>query len=257
MLSDTQKLAESFEQYFRIDFANTEKLKQEVYGVRYRVYCEEFNYEATDLFPDKQEKDEYDDISMHCLITHKSSGKSAGCVRLVPALESASDFLLPLERYCQSSLDKPFIEDLHLDRRKVCELSRLAVDETFRRRPGEKLTRFGGMNGLDCSATEQRTFSLIAVSAFVAAIALTDLCGRNSVFAMMEPFLPRLLKRSGIYFVRSGKDMNYHGIRAAYFLDAHCGDSVNDDLKPLYDWIRAQLKLGYEAYKKNPQASLA
>ncbi len=255
MLSDTQKLAESFEQYFRIDLAYTEKMRQDVYGVRYRVYCEEFNYEATDFFPDKQEKDEYDDISMHCLITHKPSGKPAGCVRLVPALEPEPDFLLPMEKYCRSSLDNPFIEDLDLDRHKECELSRLAVEATFRRRPGEALTRFGEVNGLDCSAIEQRTFSLIAVSAFVAAIALTDLAGRNSVFAMMEPFLPRLLKRSGIYFVRSGKDIDYHGIRAAYFLDARCEDSVNDDLKPLYYWIRDQLKVGYDAYQKNPQPS--
>lgn len=252
MLTETGKLVEDFERYFNVVFANTEQLKQEVYGVRYRVYCEEFNYEATDLFPEQQEKDEYDDISMHCLITHKASGKSAGCVRLVPALEQQPSFLLPLEKYCDESIDKPFVKNLQLDRLKECELSRLAVDQTFRRRPGEQMSRFGSLTVLDVPENEQRTFPLIAVSAFVAAIALTDLCGRNSVFAMMEPFLPRLLKRSGIYFVRSGQDVDYHGIRAPYFLDAHSSDSVSDDLKPLYFWIKEQLKLGF-----NAQANLA
>ncbi|MGR8930451.1 MAG: PEP-CTERM/exosortase system-associated acyltransferase, partial [Gammaproteobacteria bacterium] len=221
MLTETGKLAEDFARYFRIDFAHTEQLKEQSYGVRYRVYCEEFKYEAPEHFSNQQEKDEYDDISMHCLITHTSSEQPAGCVRLVPTEDPSSNFLLPLEKYCNDSLDKAFIESLKLDRNKECELSRLAVDQAFRRRPGEKDSRFGHLNSFDVSIKEQRTFPLIAVSAFVAAIVLTDLSGRNSVFAMMEPFLPRLLKRSGIQFVRAGQDVDYHGIRAAYFLGAN------------------------------------
>lgn len=247
MSTETGKLADDFEKYFEVVFAHSEELKREAYSVRYRVYCEEFNYEATDLFPDQLEKDEYDDDSMHCLIKHKSSGRAAACVRLVPALYDRPAFELPLEKFCNASLDHEFIESLNLERQKQCELSRLAVDQNFRRRPGEQMTRFGGWTGLDVSEGEQRTFPLIAISAFVAAIALTDLCGRNSVFAMMEPFLPRLLKRSGIHFVRSGRDMDYHGIRAAYFLDAHSADSVSPELRPLYHWIKQQLQLGYRA----------
>lgn len=247
MSSETEQLVVDFEKYFKVVFANTEELKQKTYGVRYRVYCEEFNYEATDLFPDQLETDEYDDSSLHCLITHKESGESAGCVRLVPVPKQQSDFLLPLEQFCDESLDKQFIKNLKLDRQKECELSRLAVDQNFRRRPGEQMSRFGSLTVLDVPESERRTFPLVAVSAFVAAIALTELSGRNSVFAMMEPFLPRLLKRSGIHFVRAGTDMDYHGIRAPYFLDAHAADSVSDDLKPLYYWIRDQLKPAYDA----------
>jgi putative PEP-CTERM/exosortase system-associated acyltransferase len=250
MQTETCKLVEDFERYFEVAFANSERLKHEVFGVRYRVYCEEFQYEATDLFPDKLEKDEYDDISMHCLIIHKSSGLSAGCVRLVPALEEQSDFLLPLEKYCHKSINQEFVKGLNLDRKKECELSRLAVDQAFRRRPGEKATRFGGIHSLDAAVSEQRTFPLIAVSAFVAAIALTDLCDRGSVLAMMEPFLPRLLNRSGIHFVRAGQDMDYHGIRAPYFLDAHGEETVSSDLRGLYYWIKEQLKPGYEASQR-------
>ncbi len=35
---------------------------------------------------------------------------------------------------------------------------------------------------------------------------------------MMEPFLPRLMQRSGIEFERAGKDVDYHGLRAPYFI---------------------------------------
>ncbi|PPD20323.1 MAG: PEP-CTERM/exosortase system-associated acyltransferase [Methylomonas sp.] len=247
MLEDASNPTDDFKKYFTVAFADTERLKQEVYGVRYRVYCEEFNYEATDLFPEQQEKDEYDDISMHCLIVHKASGLSAACVRLVPASAPRPAFLLPLEKHCDESLDHAFVQNLHLDRQKQCELSRLAVDGRFRRRPGEKASRFGSVVPLDVSEHEQRTFPLIAISAFVAAIALTDLSGRDRVFAMMEPFLPRLLTRSGIRFVRCGRDIDYHGTRAAYFLDACAEATVSDELKPMYFWIKDQLKSGYGA----------
>ena len=79
---------------------------------------------------------------------------------------------------------------------------------------------------------------------------MTELCGRNSVFAMMEPFLPRLLKRSGIHFVRAGSDMDYHGIRAPYFLDAHGEETVSKELQSLYHWIKGQLKIGYDNSQK-------
>ena len=78
-------LAESLDRYFKIEMARSEEQKKLAYGIRYRVYCEEFKYEAVDLFPDKLEKDEYDQNSRHCSIIHRSSGLSAACVRMVPA----------------------------------------------------------------------------------------------------------------------------------------------------------------------------
>ena len=235
----TISLIENFQQYFSVEFAHTIEQKQEVYGVRYRVYCDEFEYESTALFPDQLETDEFDDISLHCLIVHKSSGKSAGCVRLVPAL---GENPLPLEKHCAESLDTEFISSLNLARNTVCEISRLAVDRLFRRRTGEELTRFGELTGLDCSQKEQRTFSIIAVAAFLASTALTDLSGRTNVFAMMEPFLPRMLKRSGINFQKAGEDMDYRGIRSAYFIRTQSAlENMNPDLKSLYNWIYAQI----------------
>lgn len=113
----------------------------------------------------------------------------------MPAQKPEPDFLLPLEKYCYESLDKQLIKKLNLDRQNECELSRLAVDQSFRRRPGEQMSRFGSLTVLDVPESERRTFQLVAVSAFVAAIALTELSGRNSVFAMMEPFFTPLAKK--------------------------------------------------------------
>ncbi|MCB1844310.1 MAG: PEP-CTERM/exosortase system-associated acyltransferase [Halioglobus sp.] len=215
--------------------------------MRYRVYCQEFSYEPADAFPDNQEFDEFDANSLHAIIYHKSSGLAAGCVRLVATTGPGGEDLLPFEKNCAGSLDQQYIESLALERDKVCEISRLAVDSAFRRRSGEQVTRYGEVDGLDCSQQERRTFSLIAVTCFLAATALTDISGRTNVFAMMEPFLPRLLQRSGIDFQRVGHDIDYHGMRAPYFVTTQAAlDNMRPDLKELYTEVHRRI---YEGYK--------
>ena len=244
MTSEKPSLARNFQDFFTVKIARTAKEKSKVYGVRYRVYCDEFGYESAEKFPEQEEKDEFDDFSLHCLIMHKSSGLPAGCVRLVPAFDSQNKaVLLPLEAHCSDSLDHEYIDGLNLDRQTVCEISRLAIDCLFRRRTGEELTRFGEIHGLDCTKQEQRTFSLIAIAAFLAATALTDISGKTNVFAMMEPFLPRMMGRSGINFIKSGVDMDYRGIRAPYFIQTQSAlDNMHEDLKELYSWIYKQIE---------------
>ncbi|NOQ15146.1 MAG: PEP-CTERM/exosortase system-associated acyltransferase, partial [Methyloprofundus sp.] len=60
MVDKTYTLIEDFARYFRIELVTSNQQAKEVYSIRYRVYCEEFKYEATDVFPDKLEKDEFD-----------------------------------------------------------------------------------------------------------------------------------------------------------------------------------------------------
>jgi N-acyl amino acid synthase of PEP-CTERM/exosortase system len=239
-------LADNFLRYFDVAFASTPAHKSEVFGIRYSVYCDEFKYEPAHLFPDHEEKDEFDDSSLHALITHKSTGIPAGCVRLVMPQGIEGSDALPFEKNCENSLDEDFIAGLRLDRSTVCEISRLAVDGAFRRRAGEKITRYGEVEGLDCTQQERRTFSLIAVACFLAATALTDITGRTNVFAMMEPFLPRLLKRSGIVFKRAGQDIDYHGLRAPYFITTQSAlTNMRPDLKELYNAIRDRIHEDY------------
>ncbi len=215
MSDDTSTLVGDFQRYFSVDLANREEARRKCFGIRYRVYCDEFGYEPTAAFPDQLESDEFDDDSIHCLITHRSSGMPAGCVRLVL---SDSKTLLPMEQFCGESLSPDFFRDLGAQRDQYCEFSRFAVDGAFRRRSGEKLTRYGEIAALDCTRREQRTFSLIAVCAFIAGFAVAELSGRKHCFAMMEPFLPRMLRRSGVKAQACGESLDYHGTRCAYHI---------------------------------------
>ena len=251
-MSDKQvTLIDDFESYFRVELVTTDEQKEKVFNIRYRVYCEEFNYEATDLFPDKRETDEFDEHSLHCLIIHKATERAAGCVRLVPVDINYEEGLLPLEKFCKESLDLELIDSYQIKRNTVCEISRLAVDGAFRRRPGETATRFGGIDSIDCTKNEQRTFSLIALSAFLAGGALTYITHKTNVFAMMEPFLPRLLKRTGIVFDRVVSDMDYHGIRAPYFVTPQSAmDNIQPDIKDMYEWVYKQIEADYNKKSK-------
>ena len=245
-----QTISQIFRKYFTVKLADTPALKQKVYNIRYHVYCKEFEFEPVESCPNEMEIDEYDDFSLHCLIIHKTTKIPAACVRLVPKTNNKQDTklpfeLLPFEKYCGESLDKQIIKQMNLEPCTECEISRLAVDGVFRRRSGEALTRFGDVN-LDFSKEEQRTFLMIAVAAFLSATALTELTGKTNVFAMMEPFLPRLLKRSGIIFQRVGKDIDYHGIRAPYFITTQSAlDNMRPELLELYHWVYKQIESSF------------
>jgi len=236
------RLAETFKKYFSVELAGTTKQKNEVYKIRYNVYCKEFQYEPIERYPDNMESDEYDAYSMHCLITHKSTKLPAACVRLVPAFNNRHNLQLPFEKHCFESLDQEFISKLNLDRKTECEISRLAVDGLFRKRSSETLTRFGAVN-MNFSEEEQRTFSLLAVATILLAIGLTELSDRTNMFAMMEPSLHRLLKRFGIVFQKAGSSINYHGIRALYFMTTQSAlDNMRAELLGLYHCLHKQIE---------------
>jgi len=231
-------IVEDFQEYFEVELATTAEQMAKVYRIRYRVYCEEFGYEEAESFPDDQESDEFDSHSVHCLIIHKLTGMPAACVRVVNVDQHT---LMPMEKYCRNSLDNDLFGSRSLNRSVICEFSRLAVDGAFRRRVGEGASRFGELSSMDCTKRELRTFSLIAIAAFVSAFAISDHLGRPHAFAMMEPFLPRLLKRSGVLVSRVGEDVDYHGIRAPYFITTPAAvGGMPDELRELYRAIHLQ-----------------
>ncbi|MCF7991244.1 MAG: PEP-CTERM/exosortase system-associated acyltransferase [Thiohalocapsa sp.] len=242
MVQTSGETADTFAKYFRVDLAYDDALLDKVHYIRYRVYCEEFGYEPKDRCPNQRERDEFDAASLHCLVTHLPSNQPAACVRLVPTSDDDPKSDLPFEKYCRESLDRTLLSEMGLDRAQMCEVSRLAVDRSFRRRPGEHETRIGNAHYYQFSDEERRTFPFIAVSAYLAATAIMKHTGRQHAFAMMEPFLPRLLRRTGIHFSRVGADTDYHGVRAAYHIETQSAlSAMNPDLVGLYSIIERQL----------------
>jgi N-acyl amino acid synthase of PEP-CTERM/exosortase system len=69
----SSSLCDVFHKYFEMIPVTTASLKEEVYRLRYRVYCLETGFELPERCSDELEKDEFDDSSEHFLIRHKRS----------------------------------------------------------------------------------------------------------------------------------------------------------------------------------------
>lgn len=236
---ENSALADNFLRYFAPEVAVSAEAQRDAFALRYQVYCEEFGYEEASEFPDLLESDDFDATSISVLLRHSRSGLVAGCARLVEAGKSPE---LPMERYCGKSIFAEYQALLDASRADSCEVSRLAVNCDFRRRPKEGATRFGRSDAPAFSLEEARTFPLIAVAALLSAFAVWELKGGTKTFAMMEPFLPRLLKRSGIQVQSAGSEVNYHGRRSAYFATIeNAVGGLNPELHMLYSSLRSRL----------------
>jgi N-acyl amino acid synthase of PEP-CTERM/exosortase system len=243
---------ENFSKYFSVDLALTPEQKQHVYKIRYRVYCEELHYLDAQKNDEQGnhldiECDEFDERSIHILVTHRLTNRPAGCVRIVISHDSFYEQPLPMEKYCLNALSLQAVQQLNEDRNRIGEISRLAVDPYFRRRSGEHYKVYGSAGALDLHHQEKRAFSLVAVAGLMASAAAAELAGRTDIFAMMDPALPRLMARSGFVFEKIGDVIDYHGKRAPYriTIDSYHRTMPND-LKDFYFDLYDRFKSRYE-----------
>ncbi|MGK7953202.1 MAG: PEP-CTERM/exosortase system-associated acyltransferase [Xenococcaceae cyanobacterium] len=230
-----------FSNYFSLFIADTPELKQEVYKIRYQVYCEELNYEPKENFPDGMEIDEYDSRSIHCLLKHKPSGLYAGCVRLVLADLEKPKALFPMEKACNHNIDFAKKSRLYYS-----EISRLAVISNFRKRKGEQNTATGLVipeEELTPTIQEKRKFPMIALSLYLACLSLVTTLPLEYALTMMEARLSRHLRLFGIPCQPVGDFVEYHGRRGPFMMSpTSVLNNVNEDIRYLFNNIHAELQ---------------
>jgi len=236
-------IAENFNNYFKIKFANTKLLRQEAFKIRYGVYSKELGWEPeNDL---EIETDECDDYSFHCLIEHRRTKTNIGCVRLVIPPVTDPDKPLPFEKNCMESARPDILDSTTFRRGSFGEISRLAVLEEYRRRLKEKKKPYV-LNEVNpktvFSEEERRNFPNIAIGLYLAAVALAEICNHRGLFVMMEPRLNKRLKRFGLPFEQVGDEMDYHGLRAMFYLAKEKFNAeLSDELLGLYEVIHKDL----------------
>lgn len=216
--NDAKVISRHFSQYLRPQIATDEALKHEVYRLRHQVYCEELHFE--DVKDSYEECDEFDARAIHCFVRHLSSKSLAGTVRLIGS--NGPDELLPLEQFCSEAINHPELSPANFPRESICEISRLAVPENFRKRAIDQFkgAATGAINEQVFSETELRCFPYIAICLYLAATAMAMQTRRYHGFVMMEPRLARSLTFVGIKFQPIGKVIEFHGKRAPYYIDA-------------------------------------
>lgn len=216
-LKEASFISSHFGTYLTPQLASDHDLRKAVFQIRHNVYCEELKFEP--VAPDGLEIDEFDHYSRHCLIRHINSNELAGTVRTVRPLQAHE--MLPIEKYCLSSITRQDLNPQNFDRKDVCEISRLAVPAQFRRR---QMDRFAGaatgvINRQAYSETEMRCFPFIAIGLYFAAAATALESNIAHAYVMMEPRLARSMSFVGIKFEQIGPVVNYHGKRAPYYIN--------------------------------------
>lgn len=241
---EVSSIAKHFSTYLSPVIAQSDALRSEVFGIRHNVYCEELKFEPAN--PQKQEKDEVDDFSIHCLIQHRPSATYAGTVRIVRPRTDEQQ--LPLEKYCLHSITNDALNPKHFRREQICEISRLAVPEQFRRRQSDKFqgAATGVINQQTYSETELRCFPFIAIGLYLSAASCILKLGIDHTFVMMEPRLARSLRFVGITFEQLGPAVDYHGLRAPYYINPellfkNLTPGFKDMLKDIEDSVDQQL----------------
>lgn len=236
-----------FSSYFSISIADTPELQQEVYKIRYQVYCEELGYEPKENFADGMETDIYDYRSIHCLLKHKPSGLYAGCVRLVLADLEQLEKPFPLEKVCHHNIDFRQKSRLH-----YAEISRLAVISQFRKRKGEKNSATGLIlpeQELAPSIKEKRKFPVIASSLYLACLSMIMTMEIDYALTVMEARLSRHLRIIGIPSQLIGDFVEYHGKRGPFLMSpASVLSNISEDIRYLFDNIHSQLQSSIELH---------
>ncbi|TPH17768.1 PEP-CTERM/exosortase system-associated acyltransferase [Litorilituus lipolyticus] len=237
---EAHSIADHFTQFLQPQIATSEELRSEVFKIRHNVYCEELAFE--DIREDGEEKDEFDEQSIFSLIKHKPSNTFTSCVRLVKS--GGPDQLLPIEKYCMSSITNANLSPERFNRAEIAEISRLAVKSDFRRRQADKFkgSGTGVISETSYSETELRCFPFIAIGLYMAAATMGMNTGIRHVYVMMEPRLARSMKFIGITFQQLGAPVEYHGLRAPYYISPDIFMSnLSPGFKSLYQTIELDI----------------
>ena len=216
---EVSSIANHFSTYLSPVIADSNDLKTQSYNIRHGVYCEELKFEPENK--QKIEKDYFDDYSIHCLIEHKPTARYSGTVRIVRP-EKASGYI-PIQKYCLNSISPGKINPSDFKPYEICEISRLAVPNEFRRRQADKFegASVGVIDQQTYSENELRCFPFIAIGLYLSAASVVIEKDIKHTFVMMEPRLARSMRFIGIQFEQIGPVVDYHGKRAPYYINPH------------------------------------
>lgn len=237
---DAKNIAEHFTKFLEPQVALNEGLREEVFKIRHNVYCEELAFE--EVKDEGLEQDEFDSQSIFCMIKHKPSNIYTSCVRLVKS--TSQDELLPIEKFCIDSIQDKSLHPDNFKREEIAEISRLAVKADFRRRKTDQFkgSAIGAISESTYSETELRCFPFIAIGLYMSAATLGINTGVKHAYVMMEPRLARSMKFVGIKFHQLGDAIDYHGIRAPYYINPEIFmENLSPGFKALYQMIEKQL----------------
>lgn len=228
--------------HFQVLLADTQESLKLHYLIRYRVYCLETHYEEPAAFPDKMERDQYDNQSVHFLVREREVGKWVAAMRLVVGPTD----VLPFAARCE--YDKSMVPAAE---RRAAEISRLCVVGAFRRRKQEHDTPYElpwgqGEKPISLASKlhklERRREPGILLALINAAVEYATQHQIKHGYALMADPLARIMMSHGLRLVPIGPACEHRGVRRPFIIDT---DSLFSEVPRRSDGIS-------EAFRHRP-----
>jgi len=244
-LPEEFNLGTAFKQYFEIVPVHSEALKDEVYRVRYQVYCEDLKFEPERS--DKRETDEYDRNSLHLLIRSVKTNEFVGCTRLIRPPPENPYSLLPFEEACADTLDRSIIDPARLSRQSIAEVSRLAVVASYRRRKGESGSAIT-LSTEDFGTQQMPRFPYIPIGLYLGTAELARLSGIETLFVLTENRLAAHFNKLGFQLQFIGEPIEHHGTRLPSMMSVSTIiGNMRSNLRPLYQTIASDIERAFRS----------
>ena len=181
---------------------------EEVYKLRYKVYCEEWGFERIEDHPGEREADEFDEYSVHFIA--QVGSQIIGTLRLI--LHSEKGF--PAKKHCIIEKDLTFQDD-----GIAGEISRLAISKEYRKRAEDRALYDGiipVVSEVPQAGQERRGRQDIVCGLYKELYLESKRRGLVCWYAVMAKGLYILLYRLGMVFRPIGPEVEYHGKRRPY-----------------------------------------
>jgi N-acyl amino acid synthase of PEP-CTERM/exosortase system len=202
-----RKSIEFLKQFTSVIHANSKELLDDVFRLRFQVYCLERGFEHATDYPDGRERDEDDCRSIHFLVLYRPaaavSDVPVGTVRLIMPRSGKN---LPVLKLTAARERRRI--DFPLE--STAEVSRFAIAKAFRSclERDWRLRHRAGTALCERAAPPLLTYGLLR-----AVVMMSATSGITHIVAMMEPALIRLLGRLRIRFQPIGGPVEHHGLR--------------------------------------------
>ncbi|MGE0877670.1 MAG: PEP-CTERM/exosortase system-associated acyltransferase [Acidimicrobiia bacterium] len=203
-----------YDRVFAVERAVTDAQREEVFSLRYSVYCEEFGFLRTDEHSRAMERDSFDEHALHVLLRHRDSERCVGTVRAILPLDGEPLASFPMHEICPGG---PWSDPAAIP--ALCEISRLCILREFRGRRAHHdshAIRPSLRRGITA-----RFNPFAAMGLYRAAFEWVLDTGRLDCVALLDTRLLRSLRAQGFSCRDVGDTVELNGTRQPVHFDIH------------------------------------